>query len=47
MDCLVRLFHRGFFFIKEDMVFENMEDELEMFDIPPSSSELFCQQRKN
>jgi len=39
------LFHGGSV-IKEDVVFENMEDEVEIFDMPPSFSDLFLQVKK-
>ena len=40
MDCLARLFYGGSV-RKEDMVFKDIEDELEMSDVPPSFSDLF------
>ena len=45
MDCLVRLFHGGIV-REEDGVFENMQYEVEMFDMPPSFSDLFLQVKK-
>ena len=39
MDSLVRLFYRGSV-RKEDGVFEDMEEELEMFDEAPTFNEL-------
>jgi hypothetical protein len=40
MDCLVHLFYGGSV-RKEDVVFEDMEDELEMPGVPPSFCDLF------
>ena len=39
MDCLVRLFYGGSV-RKQDGLFEDMEEELKMFDDPPSFSDL-------
>jgi len=39
MDCLVRLFYEGNV-TKQDGLFEDIEEELEMFDDPPSFSDL-------
>ena len=40
MDYLVHLFYGGSV-RKEDVVFEDMEDELEMSGVPPSLCDLF------
>jgi hypothetical protein len=40
MDCLVHLFYGGSV-RKEDVVFEDMENELEMSCVPPSFYDLF------
>ena len=44
MDSLVHLFHGGR--IKADGEFENMEDEVELFDTPPSLWDLLCRVRE-
>jgi hypothetical protein len=44
MDSLVRLFHGGR--VKADGEFENMEDEVELFDTPPSLRDLLCRVRE-
>ena len=44
MDSLVHLFHGGR--VKADGEFENMEDEVELFDTPPSLWDLLCRVRE-
>ena len=39
MDCCVRVFYRGSV-RREDDIFEDMEEQLEWFDEPPSFSDL-------
>jgi hypothetical protein len=41
MDCFVCLFYGGSV-RKGNGLFEDMEEKLEMFDDPPSFSDLFC-----